>query len=453
MDSISEQILNNIKNRAVPSYLYAYPTRGAYQTQADIDIFDIWKLENDYTKDVINLYIHFPFCRYKCEYCNLYSIACSDIAIQDKYTDGLVKQIESYHDVIASRKIKTIFIGGGTPMLMSSKNFLKIIDALNSASSNWKSELEEFCIEASPDSIVQASQTEQLSCLLDNGINRINVGIQSFREVDIKNMGRNYSENIGITAIRIMQEKKVHNASADLIAGLSRQTIEDWIFSVKEMVILRPNTINIHPLRVRPDSILGQNRNNIKNPSSDYYDWYEVARQIILNYGYHQETNIRFTNLDEDGYRQQYYQFRSYPILGIGAGARSYTNVADYIIGGGYPSKLSQIDSYIERARNGGVKIEKAYLMTDEERLRRLLVLNLYSFDVDIVHAKFGTRFDDLFNDTLNTLIDHGLVKKEGHIYSLTSDGFKYRDIISWGFVSKEVKRLDDIFYNSIQFV
>jgi coproporphyrinogen III oxidase-like Fe-S oxidoreductase len=72
------------------------------------------------------------------------------------------------------------------------------------------------------------------------------------------------------------------------------------------------------------------------------------------------------------------------------------------------------------------LKIEKAYLMTDEERVRRLLVLNLYSFDLDVVHAKFGNQFDHLFINTLNALIEHGLIKKERHVYSLTHEGIKY---------------------------
>ena len=450
MDSVSAQILDNIKRQVVPPYLYAYPTRGAYRPHADIDVFDIWKTESAYTTDVINLYIHFPFCKYKCEYCNLYSIACLDIDIQDKYIDALVKQIESYRDIIASRKIKTIFMGGGTPMLLSSENFLKIVDALNRVSSNWRSEIEEFCIESSPDSVAQASETEQLSCLLVNGINRINIGIQSFRASDIKTMGRSYGETINIAAIKIMQKYGVQNVSADLIAGFAGQTIDDWIFSVNAMVDLCPNTVSIHPLRIRPDSRLGQNKDNVKNPSSTYYEWYEAARKIMFKSGYHQETNIRFTNLGKGGYRQQNYQFKSYPILGIGAGARTYTNVADYIIGGGYPAKISQIDDYIERVQNGSLKIEKAYLMTDEERVRRLLVLNLYSFDLDVVHEKFGNQFDHLFINTLNTLVEHGLIKKEGHVYSFTHEGIKYRDIISWGFVSNEVSSLDETFYSSL---
>ena len=285
---------------------------------------------------------------------------------------------------------------------------------------------------------------------MTNGINRINIGIQSFKENDIKVMGRSYSENANILAISIMKDYGIQNISTDLIARFEGQSFEDWIFSVQKMVELKPHTISVYSLRIRPDSIFGQNKKEIKNPPSTYYEWYEAARQIILKDDYHQETNVRYTRLENGGYRQQDYQFNSYPVLGIGAGARSYTSVADYIIGGGYPATESQISNYIEGASKGNLKIERAFVMTDQERIRRMLVLNLYHFDLDIVHKKYGDKYDDLFLETLDGLIENGLLEKDGSVYSLTYEGIKYRDIISWSFFSDEVKGLDKDFYTNI---
>ena len=444
------QIMRDIEKKVIPSYPYAYPTRASYRPYENLDVFNIWKEEKQHTTEIINLYIHFPFCKYKCGFCNLYSIASSDITLQTKYIDALIKQIESYADIISSRKIKTIFLGGGTPMFLSTENFLKIIGVLDRISPSWPSEVEEFCIEASPDSVLQAAQTDQLNCLLSNGINRINIGIQSFKENDIKVMGRSYSDNVNVLAVNIMKEYGIQNISTDLIAGFKGQSFEDWIFSVQKMVELKPHTISAYSLRVRPDSIFGQNKREIKNPPSIYYEWYEAARKIILKDNYRQETNVRYTMLENGGYRQQDYQFNSYPVLGIGAGARSYTSVADYIIGGGYPATEAQINNYIEGANKGNLKIEKAFVLTDQERIRRMLVLNLYRFDLNTVHKKYGDKYDELFIEPFDGLIKNDLLKKDGSVYSLTYEGIKYRDIISWSFFSNEVKGLDKDFYTNI---
>ena len=121
------QIMKDIESKAIPSYPYAYPTRASYRPYENLNVFNIWEEEEQHTTGIINLYIHFPFCKYKCGFCNLYSIASSDITLQTEYTDALVKHMKSYADIISSRKINTIFLGGGTPMLLSTENFLKII--------------------------------------------------------------------------------------------------------------------------------------------------------------------------------------------------------------------------------------------------------------------------------------------------------------------------------------
>lgn len=444
------QILNDIENRVIPPYPYAYPTRASYRPDIDIDVFDIWKMEQNHTDEIINLYLHFPFCKYKCSFCNLYSIAAPDNDIQTNYTKALICQLKSYADIIASRKLRTIYIGGGTPMLLTIENFMLIVEALNQVSPNWQNEIEEFSIEASPDSIIQAAQTNKLTTLIENGVNRINIGIQSFTKNDIKVMGRNYNENVNILAINILKDYGVQNISTDLIAGFERQTYDDWIFSVNKMVQLEPHTISVYSLRKRPDSTFGRSGNVVINPPSIFYDWYELARQIILECGYRQETNVRFTRYDKAGYLQQQYQFESFPVLGVGAGARSYTSTADYIIGGGYPATNEQISSYIDNALLGKLKIERAFIMSDLERIRKMLVLNLYNFDIQIVHTKYGHVYDEVFLDVLNGLVVHGLLRKKDTIYSLTYDGIKYRDIISWGFFSNEVKKLDNEFFSNI---
>lgn len=445
-----KKIMDEIRSDMVPPYPYAYPTRSSYVENPNIDINRIWIEEDKFTRDVINLYIHYPFCKYKCGFCNLYSIACSEKNLQDEYIEALCKNLEEYREIISKRKIKTIFLGGGTPMMISDNNIKKLIDKITDISPDWRSEIQEFCIEASPDSIVQANMTGKLQILLEVGITRINIGIQSFTQKDINIIGRDYQENVNYKAIRILHEYTVKNISTDLIAGFKGQTKEEWIFSVKALLTLNPHTISTYCLRIRPDSKFG--RNNFQDENfGDYYDWYEEARKLILAAGYRQETNVRYTRLDEGGYVQQDYQFNSYPVLGIGAGARSYTNVADYIVGGSSSPKREEIEEYIRCVDQGNIKPQKAFIMNDEERVRRMLVLNLYKFNLKEVHRKYADCYDYIFMDLLQELIQEGLVEEQDDVYRLTYEGIKYRDIISWAFFSEKVCELDTAFYEEIR--
>ena len=138
-------------------------------------------------------------------------------------------------------------------------------------------------------------------------------------------------------------------------------------------------------------------------------------------------------------------------MLGIGAGARSYTSTADYIIGGGSKPDITQILEYIENVENNTLKTEKVYHLNDEERIRRKLVLNLYKFDENEIHEKYGNKYDYIFKNLLKELLENNLVSEENGIYMLTKEGYKYRDIISWGFFSEEVINRDKEFYKGLE--
>ena len=444
------KIVSMINNNIVPPYPYAYPTRSSYRDISKIDLKEIWENENNFTNEIINLYIHYPFCRYKCGFCNLYSMACNDEKLQHEYIEALCMQLRSYKDIISKRNITTIFLGGGTPMMISENDLEKITNTLTEISPNWRNTVEEFCIEASPDTIVKAAMTNKLRTLVQCGITRINIGIQSFKQNDIKNIGRDYEENVNYKAIKLLKDAKIKNISTDLIAGFEGQQKDDWLLSVNELVKLKPHTISTYCLRIRPDSKFGKQKRYAGN-FSKFYDWYEEARKIILSAGYRQETNVRYTLLDEGGYRQQDYQFRSLPVLGIGAGARSYTSTVDYIIGGSSNPSIAEIYEYIAKVKKNTLAPTRGFILDDEERIRRMLVLNLYSFDLDEVHNLYGYKYDFLFLDLLAELEKKGLVSKIRNVYQLSYEGIKYRDIISWAFFSDKVSQLDTEFFASLE--
>ena len=447
MKSENYDMFQKIIEKDIPPYVYAYPTRSA-QREEDIDIHAIWEKEDNYTSDIINLYLHYPFCKYKCGFCNLYSIANNEIDVQDRYIEAMCKQLMLYKTIIEKRKIKTIFLGGGTPMLITKQNIKRLVSTLDELFPTWRDTCEEFCIEASTDSVVNAG-VDGINFLAECGITRINIGIQSFKKKDINNFGRDYEEDINFKAIAILKEANIKNISTDLIAGFIGQTKQDFLDSVEILSTLQPNTISIYHLRIRPDSKFGKEGKYNSNPDKEYYEWYEEAREIVLSKGFKQDTNVRFIR-ENGGYIQQDLQFKSFPVIGIGAGARSYTSTADYIIGGSSKPEISQIDKYIHDVETESLKTRMVYHLDNEERIRRKLVLNLYHFDINEIHQQYGNKYDYIFQDKLNKLVEIGMVSENNGIYKLTKEGYKYRDIISWGFFSEEVQKRDKEFYSEI---
>jgi oxygen-independent coproporphyrinogen-3 oxidase len=234
-----------------------------------------------------------------------------------------------------------------------------------------------------------------------------------------------------------------------LIAGFNGQTKEMWLHSVEQLTKLAPQTISIYCVRIRPDSQFG--RSGKYNNSYDfYYDWYEDAREVMLNAGYVQETNVRFKIPEKGGYIQQYYQFICKPILGVGAGARSYTSVADYIVGGSAKPNVHEIEEYMDKVEAGAPLLRSLYELDDEERARRKLVLNLYEFNERQFQDEFGSRFNWIYKEKFAFLMNEGLLDRDGDLYFLTKQGIEYRDIISWSFFSERVRELDKQFYSEL---
>jgi putative oxygen-independent coproporphyrinogen III oxidase len=171
------------------------------------------------TKD-LSIYIHWPFCKTKCPYCDFNSHE-NDSIEHDLWQDAYLSEIELYSEIIANRKIKTIFFGGGTPSLMKPKT----IDAiLNKFASKAKfSDNVEITLEANPNSI----EREKFRSFKDAGINRVSIGVQSFENKNLKFLGRSHSNQDAIKAIEIARDVFT-NYSFDLMYALPNQTLEEW---------------------------------------------------------------------------------------------------------------------------------------------------------------------------------------------------------------------------------
>ncbi|WP_129311000.1 radical SAM protein [Streptomyces sp. L2] len=450
MTGYAAQLTDYIRQGVIPPYNYSYPSRSAYRPlEGRWTVEDLWERDLSlYQVPELNLYLHVPFCRYKCGFCNLYTVISEDTDVYTAYMDALCTQLRDHADIIRARRLRTVYIGGGTPSLLSLRHFEQLFSTLDEVYPNWRSTVEEVAIEATPDSIVSDPGT--LEGLLHLGLTRANIGIQSLVPKEIREAGRGQAgERVIRQAVEIVHDKGLPDLSTDLIMGFAGQTDETWRTSVDELAKLEPTTISTYFLTVRPDAWFSRTGAYQYAQSPNLYERYDYARQVFTDHGYVQEGSVRYKKLGRGGYRQKVLTFHGVPLLGLGVGARSYTGVLDYMMGSVKPS-MSEVAEYIRRAGAHTLRPVTGFVLDDEELIRKRLVLD--TFDLDLAELdRFGYQEKaHLWEPILDAAEETGLLRRLGRRVQLTPRGFKYRDILSWMFFSDTVVRLDRAYYERL---
>jgi oxygen-independent coproporphyrinogen-3 oxidase len=216
------------------------------------------------------------------------------------------------------------------------------------------------------------------------------------------------------------------------------------------MLELHPDTLSTYFLTIRPDAWFAKIGRYSYRRNGTLYDRYEVARQKILTAGYKQASNVRYEIPGRGGYEQKVLHWRGVPLLGIGAGAQTYTNTVDYLIGGSDTPALSQTLDYILAANAGQLSVTSGFEYDPEERVRKRLALDLYDLRLsDFVMYDAETNAE-WYEPILSAAVELKLISRDKDRISLTYDGLKYRDILSWMFFSQRILELDREFYGQI---
>jgi oxygen-independent coproporphyrinogen-3 oxidase len=371
--------------------------------------------------------------------------------VYDKYVDAICNELRSYAKIMQERNLRTVYIGGGTPSLLSKENFKQIFDTITEIYPNWQTVVEEVAMEATPDSIVD--DPEIVPYLMSLGLTRMNMGIQSLQKVELKEAGRMAATEQKVReAIAICKQYNLPNLSTDLIMGFQGQNKFTWRDSVDILAQLRPDSISTYFLTIRPDALFHKTGKYEYMREPALYDRYEYAREVFKKAGYVQESNVRYKLPGTGGYQQKVLQFRGVPYLGVGAGARTYTNTVDYLIDGSHKSRMTQIDDYIENANNNTLRPEVGFVYSEEERIRKRLTLDNFDLNLrDLQRYNIDEHWHK-FADVFDEAVEMGLMTKLGdYKYNLTAEGFKYRDIISWNLYSKDIVDKDREFYMDLQ--
>lgn len=285
------------------------------------------------------IYLHVPFCGSFCTYCDFYSEICRGGRAFNEYADAVLKEVNDRREEIcmnmsAPGAVNTLYIGGGTPSVLPLDVLRRIVDALLSSRSLRRGEntvgaqspFEEFTVEVNPEDIVEKGG-EYVRGLLETGVDRVSMGIQSFDDGILRWMNRRHSAAGAVEAFRILRRCGVRNISVDLIFGLSQLADDVWKDTIERALELAPEHISAYQLSIEEGSALAKlvaDGRYIEASDEQCRHQYDVLCQSLRQAGYHHYEISNFARLGFEAVHNSAYWSRV-PYIGLGPGAHSLT--------------------------------------------------------------------------------------------------------------------------------
>ena len=276
-------------------------------------------------KKKINIYIHYPFCLRKCNYCAFYSVAGQETKIP-LYQTALVREVASLSESLAGYLVQTIYIGGGTPSLLKAAQIDGLITSIRKYLSVAKDV--EITLEANPDSLSKRKLVQYKQA----GINRLSLGLQTWQDHLLVFLGRSYTHTKFKQIFQCARQVGFDNINVDCIFGFPTQTLKDWQLTLNKVIELSPEHIACYSLELDNNSLFGHlNKRGLLPRCDEILDrnMYHFATKHLKDGGY---IHYEISNFAKPGYdcRHNSDFWHQQPYRGLGSGSHSYFNNTHY---------------------------------------------------------------------------------------------------------------------------
>ena len=315
-------------------------------------------------KTPLGIYIHVPFCRSKCEYCDFYSVTTKDARLMDQYLHAICAHIKEAGQLAPGYLVDTVYFGGGTPTFFGADGMAAILTAVRK---NFDvASTAEITFEANPDSV----SDRLLRRLRNEGFNRVSLGIQCDNDEILKKLGRPHNYEQAVNAYKRIRKKGFKNVSVDLMYGLPGQSLGDWIKTLEHVLELMPEHVSCYGLKVEEGTPLYEYHEFCNLADDDTQaEMYLAAVDILKECGYRQYEISNFCRKGHvSRHNLKYWQGGEY--LGFGPGASS-----DF--GGRRFSIIKDVKGYIQGIRTGGQVLEDVQQIAPRERAGEYLMMRL----------------------------------------------------------------------------
>ena len=367
----------------------------------------------------LELYLHIPFCVRKCNYCDFFSASGTEEE-QVAYVSAMVQEIQSYQELSREYEVQTIFLGGGTPSLLTPEQIEQIFNAIYHTFS--VNENAEITMEMNPGTV----DIEKLHAMKAAGVNRLSIGLQSAQNEELKMLGRIHTYEEFLETWKLTEQAGFKNRNIDLMSALPGQTMESYEDTLSKVLALEPEHISAYSLILEEGTV--------------FYDWYEKGKldrgawKLPSEEEEYAMGELTILRLAEAGMHR--YEISNYAksgkecrhnlgywdrveYLGIGAGSSS-------LIKGERFDHIRDRKAYIEKIRNGESILIDREILSVESQMEEFMYLGLRKIEgvsrTDFQNY-FGKNVDDVYGEILDKLEEEQLLEFSGDRILLTHRG------------------------------
>ena len=381
----------------------------------------------------LELYLHIPFCVRKCNYCDFFS-ASGTPKEQADYVSAMIQEIQSYQELSGEYEVQTIFLGGGTPSLLTPEQIEKIFTTIYHIFS--VNENAEITMEMNPGTVA----IEKLRAMKAAGVNRLSIGLQSAQNEELKMLGRIHTYEEFLETWRLTEQAGFKNRNIDLMSALPGQTMESYEDTLSKVLALEPEHISAYSLILEEGTVFYDwyekgklDRGAWKLPSEEEeYAMGELTIQRLAEAGMHRYEISNYAKPGKECRHNLGYWDRV-EYLGIGAGSSS-------LIKGERFDHIRDRKVYIEKIRNGESILIDREILSVESQMEEFMYLGLRKIEgvsrTDFQNY-FGKNVDDVYGEILDKLEEEQLLEFSGDRIRLTHRGMDVSNCVLAEFLFK----------------
>ncbi len=364
--------------------------------------------------ETISLYVHIPFCVRKCRYCDFLSMP-ADAGVIERYLQVLHRDIRYSAAMIQDRVADTVFIGGGTPSILSAQQLQTLLSQIRQAFR--LAEDAEFTIETNPGTL----SMEKLEAMRQGGVNRLSIGLQAVQEQCLSFLGRIHDYRTFEDNYHLARQAGFDNINIDLMSGIPCLNLAMWKETLEKVIRLKPEHISAYSLIVEEGTPFYEMGDALYDllPSEDVErQMYAVTGQMLERAGYHR---YEISNYSLPGrqcrHNEGYWTGREY--LGVGLGAASLYQNCRF-------RREDNLGAYMEKGVEGKFSRCEEHLLSKREQMEEFVFLGLRlmrGISVREFEARFQVPFMDVYGETAASYLKTGHLKMEGQFLSFTPAG------------------------------
>lgn len=378
----------------------------------------------------LEIYIHIPFCMKKCEYCDFLSGPQSEETIE-RYVNALVQEIHAHKESAKECVVTTVFLGGGTPSILTPNQMKMIFGALSKTFDI--SDVAEITVEANPGTVTKEKLLAYKTCK----VNRISLGLQSTNNEELKLLGRIHTYEEFLESYQLARECGFDNINIDLISAIPKQTLQSWEETLTKVIALEPEHISAYSLIVEDGTpfadMYGEGGpKEMELPGEEEERAiYQRTKELLERAGYHR---YEISNYAKEGkecrHNLGYWERKEY--LGLGLGAANLIENVRY-------KNTDDLEYYLAHSDELEYIQEEKQVLTITEQMEEFVFLGLRKMEgISEKEFKqlFGKEIDECYGMQLERFLQEGLLQRKGGFLSLTERGIDVSNYVFSEFLS-----------------